>query len=81
MTEPEQALKVGPAGGDGGPRAGVEFDEGRTAAALELAGAYGRALTLLHPQDLEEQDWYRAQLRDARRLAGLSPLGVCEDEL
>lgn len=59
----------------GGPCSPAEeYQAARDAAAREIAAAYERALTMIHPRDLDEQAWYRDRLRDARCAAGLSPV-------
>lgn len=60
---------------DGGAQTSEkDFAAARNAAAVEIARAYERALTMLHPWDVDEQAWYREQLRDARCAARLSPV-------
>jgi len=50
---------------------GQAIEEGRKAAALMVARGYEEAVACLDPTDSEELQWYRARLRDARRIARL----------
>lgn len=49
-------------------------EQARDRAALRVVAGYEQALTCLHPDDVDEQRWYRDQLRDARLAAGLAPV-------
>jgi len=50
------------------------IDEGRRAAARVVADAYVRALSLVHPDDAEELQYYRGRARDAAIVAGQAPV-------